>query len=91
MILDKLIEKKDLSAYISFRIEQLSYDLQTYKELPEKKRELFRQRTIGRIKELTQLRKHINDIKKQSIRTSESVYKLRKENDAPIPRLESEE
>ena len=55
-ILDKLMEKKDLDAYINLRLEFI--DSIMHKEvakLPEKERELVRQRFVGRKVELKKL------------------------------------
>lgn len=55
-ILDKLMEKKDLDAYINLRLEFI--DSVMHKEiarLPEKERELIRQRFVGRKVELRKL------------------------------------
>lgn len=64
MILDKLLEKKDLLIYIDKRIEHLEKQkeriLGTHSS---KKREGVRERFYGRIIELQYLKKHIVDIK----------------------------
>lgn len=55
-ILDKLMEKKDLSAYISFRLEFLDSIIEEeISRLPENKREFVRQRFLGRKSELKKL------------------------------------
>lgn len=86
MILDKLIEKKDVFAYIKFRTEQLQqYDIKIY---PKKERELQRQRLMGRLRELKHLKDSMNSgIKKESIAISESLYK---EQNDELRRLNNE-
>jgi hypothetical protein len=60
MILDKLIEKKDIYTYIRARIAVLNLMLRKKMvELPPKDREFERQRIIGRIKELRTLRRMV--------------------------------
>lgn len=55
-ILDKLMEKKDLDAYISFRLEFLDSIIEEeISKLPENKREFIRQRFAGRKHELKKL------------------------------------
>jgi len=70
MILDKLLEKKDITAYIDNRIKYLNLRLEDelLKHPPEKK-EYLRQRHSGKIHELSKLRniiktKNIKDISK---------------------------
>ena len=56
-ILDKLLEKKDILAYINFRILRLKDDLDAImKSTPEKERELIKERFNGRIMELEELK-----------------------------------
>ncbi len=56
-ILDKLIEKKDLSIYIDFRIEYLnSIKTDEIMSRPEKERGLIQERFNGRILELEKLK-----------------------------------
>lgn len=56
-ILDKLMEKKDLKAYIAFRIEFLEHERESeMMKLPESERGFFRERFIGRIFELKKLK-----------------------------------
>lgn len=60
-ILDELIEKKDLTAYIHYRKRYLSNMMEKIymgEENP-KRRELIKQRFVGRIKELQLLKKFI--------------------------------
>ncbi len=60
MILDKLLEKKDLLAYIDFRVEFLSLISETeLMRLPERDRESLKQRFVGRQQELKMLKKLI--------------------------------
>lgn len=57
MILEKLIEKKDIQIYIETRISHLETELNnTLKQTPEKKREFVKERFAGRIRELEKLR-----------------------------------
>ncbi len=56
-ILDKLLEKKDVLAYIDFRILRLKDDLDVVmKSTQEKDRELIKERFNGRILELEELK-----------------------------------
>ena len=56
-ILDKLLEKKDVLAYIDFRILSLKNDLNVVmKSTPYKNRELIKERFNGRILELEELK-----------------------------------
>lgn len=60
MILDKLFEKKDLLAYIDYRLQYLASILESeILKLPETERESLRQRFIERQRELRMLRKLI--------------------------------
>lgn len=60
MILDKLLEKKDLLAYIDFRLEFLSSILESeLSKVPTSDREFIRQRFIGRKEELKMIQKLI--------------------------------
>lgn len=59
-ILDLILEKKDLKAYIDFRIAWLKIeDRKAILALPPEKREFAHVRIAGRIAELYQLRKVI--------------------------------
>lgn len=88
MILDKLIEKKDLLAYIRFRKEELIEVRlkETLKQKP-KRRELVRQRFDGRIRELEKLETLLimGQVKSQSIRIA------RKMKSPPMPRSSAED
>lgn len=56
-ILDKLLEKKDVLAYIDFRILRLKDDLNVViNSTPDKNRELIKERFNGRILELEELK-----------------------------------
>lgn len=56
-ILDKLIEKKDLAAYIDFRIEYIeSVKNKELMKLPEKERGFIQERFKGRTLELVKLK-----------------------------------
>lgn len=56
MILEKLMEKKDLDAYINLRIEYLkSIERGVLEDLPEKERGFIQERFVGRINELEKL------------------------------------
>lgn len=60
-ILDKLLEKKDVLAYIDFRVLSLKNDLEiVIKSTPDKNRELIKERFNGRIMELEELKHVIN-------------------------------
>ena len=74
MILDKLMEKKDLSAYCTFRIKLLRADYKkNLPHIPEDKKQLFKANMSSRIAELTYLKGHINQVKDLSIYMSESM------------------
>lgn len=71
-ILDKLMEKKDLDAYINLRLEFI--DSVMHKEiakLPEKERELIRQRFVGR---KVELRKLLRLLKEDKIKDMSKKY-----------------
>jgi hypothetical protein len=74
MILDKLVEKKDIYAYINSRKIILA-DLITKEELmklPPKRRETMKRQIVGRIKELS----HLSGILHGNIHyTSIDIYK----------------
>jgi len=60
-ILDLLLEKKDIKAYIDFRVALLrEEDRRVIFDLPPDKREFAHVRIAGRINELYQLRKVIS-------------------------------
>jgi hypothetical protein len=80
-ILDKLMEKKDLDAYINLRLEFI--DSVMHKEvnkLPEKERELVRQRFVGRKVELKKL---LRLLKEDKIKDMSKTYfqKINTESD----------
>jgi hypothetical protein len=57
MILDKLIEKKDIQAYISWRIRCLNLDLGNIPKIPNpRRRETAKRHIMGRINELKRMR-----------------------------------
>jgi hypothetical protein len=59
-ILDQLLEKKDLTAFIEFRIQELEIQRKkTILKVKEKKRGIIHERFMGRIAELEYLRKQI--------------------------------
>jgi hypothetical protein len=68
MILDKLIEKKDIQAYISWRIKLLKLDLMRIPKIPKpRRRETARRHIIGRIDELKLMREVVaRGVKKDS-------------------------
>jgi len=85
-LLDQLLEKKDVLAYIDFRIKSLKYDLsKAILNAVPKDREYIRERFNGRILELEELRIIIHDgtiaVKCQSKfyaqRTSDKVNKTK--------------
>jgi len=55
-LLEKLLEKKDLSAYLRLRLARLKEDSRAMNKYPEKDRELIRERIEGRIRELDRLK-----------------------------------
>ena len=55
VILDNLIEKKDLLLYLTFRKEGLNKQLKKIEKYPEKKRERIVKLLESRIKELSKL------------------------------------
>lgn len=55
-ILDQLVEKKDLFAYIEARTQDLLIQQTKIDCLPEHKREFVRRKLVGRIDELNHLR-----------------------------------
>jgi hypothetical protein len=65
MILDKLLEKKDILLYLKTRIEMLEKNKKSVMDLEPKKRAMMFERFDGRIKELTLLIKvvHSNEVK----------------------------
>lgn len=65
MILDKLIEKKDLEVYIKLRLKMCKYWLEHIKMFPVKERGFIQERLHGRMRELDMLLKNINTIKKE--------------------------
>lgn len=68
-ILDELVEKKDVNAYIAVRIDHLQHQMyKNIKKAKEEDREKIRIKTYGRIEELRYLKKIINsgDIKAES-------------------------
>ena len=77
-ILDELIEKKNLTIYIDCRIAQLRRLIKDAAKQPiEKKRQIYIQRIVTRIKELKLLRKYINNgtLKKQSVQLWRDINK----------------
>jgi len=85
MILEKLMEKKDVLAYIKWRIDVLEI---TLKRIPEieapKNRQYAIKQVRGRIKELRVLRKCINEgIKKASMNECENFHILNKTPKTP--------
>ena len=76
MILDKLLEKKDVLAYINFRKKQLKQNVDSiYKTAKPEHREETTKRLQSRIGELSILADliHSNKVKKRSIEISESL------------------
>ena len=75
MILDQLIKKKDLMAYIDLRIKYLkSTATSEYLKVEPKKREITKQKINGQIKELKKLRKIIYENKTKE--TSKKIYRI---------------
>lgn len=54
-LLNKLIEKKDLIAYLRLRTRRLKEELKEIKKYPEQKRELIQRGLQGRIRELNKI------------------------------------
>ena len=76
MILDKLLEKKDVLAYVNFRKKQLKQNVDVvYKTAKPEHREETTKRLQSRIGELSILADliHSNKVKKRSIEISESL------------------
>jgi len=62
MILDKLMEKKDIVAWITYRIQELAMDKKkALKESKPKERENINRMFIGRYRELCHLKSIIKD------------------------------
>lgn len=71
-ILDKLMEKKDLDAYINLRLEFIRSIIdKEISILPEKEREFVRQRFIGR---KVELRKLLRLLKEDRIKDMSKKY-----------------
>lgn len=56
-ILDKLVEKKDILAYVNARTQDLLIQITKISHLPEHKREMTKLKLEGRVAELDHLRK----------------------------------
>ena len=74
VILDKLMEKKDLFIYIDLRIKHLAKN-KSHLEVNPAHRENVAQRVKGRIKELRRLKKVIEDIKKMDKKYWKEAHK----------------
>jgi len=68
MILDKLLEKKDLQVYIDVRIRQLLRNRKDILKLKPDNRQDFIIKLDARIAELTFLKGRINQLKEYSIK-----------------------
>lgn len=66
MILDKLIEKKDLKAFIAIRRKRLEASKKEQLTLPENQRHPAWKQINGRLLELDFIEKHINKLKEKS-------------------------
>ena len=67
MILDKLVEKKDIMTYADARIKLLTRTAVPHiKSLPKNKREIQKAAWHGRIEELLTLKKNIHRLKEIS-------------------------
>jgi len=68
MILDKLIEKKDLRAYIDFRVRCLENSITTpnLKMFKSTERESIKRTVLGRVRELRKLYSDIDCLKLRS-------------------------
>jgi len=60
VLLEQLMETKDLEIYIDMRIKHLLRTEKNIKQFPEYQRECIKERMKGRIKELEQLRQVIS-------------------------------
>lgn len=86
-ILDKLMEKKDLDAYINLRLEFIDSIMhEEVAKLPDKERELVRQRFIGRKVELKKL---LRLLKEDKIKDMSKKY-FQKINDGDEGKNEDE-
>ena len=74
MILDKLLEKKDLKAFCRYRICELKLELKGIKKIPPKERKGFRLGLRGRIREVKHLLKNIDRIKAAAVDAYENSY-----------------
>lgn len=80
-ILSELVEKKDIDAYIKFRIEQLKLNQKGMKQIPENRREIFVESHLSKVRELKLLRKYLHQkggIKKASIDICSGNWKDKK-------------
>lgn len=82
-LLDKLMEKKDIRIWISFRIQELEMDRQkVISETKPMDRELIKERFNGRFRELQHLRTILNhnelknDAKRMYHKTNEKFHEL---------------
>jgi len=79
-ILDKLLEKKDVLAYIKFRIEILELELsKVLIETEDKDKQQIKEQFNGRILELKELKKTIEFgfLKLKSISNSRQIEKIK--------------
>ncbi len=79
MILDKLMEKKDLINYIDLRIETLK--LTDIKKIPVKKREKVAKRLQGKVSELIKIKHHIiqDNLKHMSKEYYKQIHKKKED------------
>ncbi len=71
-ILDKLMEKKDLDAYLNLRIEFLNnIETEELTKLPEKERGFVQERFVGR---KTELKKLLTLLKEDKIKDMSKQY-----------------
>lgn len=78
-ILDKLLEKKDVLAYIKFRTDILKKELYvTLESTPDKYKGLIQKQFVGRILELKELKKVViqGTLKSKSISYSREYRKM---------------
>lgn len=80
MILENLIEKKDIMAYVDFRIKHLILEREKvpYLKIQDKRKEITIKKLDGRIAELELIKKDINKLKDMSKYYYSKVIHLKK-------------
>ena len=79
MILEQLLEKKDIEIYLKYRIAIINSYLKNIKDFPEKEREYIKERFLGRRTELEMLKDVIvqGKLKMRNKEYYENVGKLK--------------